>query len=54
MPPPANIPLDFHVRSGMDDGKPIVVSDPDSRISALYKDLGRDVLKHLNYDVEEQ
>lgn len=45
----ANVPLDFHVRSGMDAGKPIVVSDPDSRISELYKALGRKVLKLLNY-----
>jgi hypothetical protein len=33
----------------MDAGKPIVVSDPDSRISELYKALARDVLKLLNY-----
>lgn len=41
------MPLDFHVRASMDEGKPIVVAEPQHRISQLYLGLAREVLQQL-------
>ena len=35
------LPLDIHIREQADSGKPTVVSDPDGRVSQIYKQIAR-------------
>jgi len=35
------LPLDISIREGVDNGKPTVAMDPDSRISKIYRDIAR-------------
>jgi len=37
------LPLDIHIREQADSGKPTVVSDPDGRVSQIYKQIARRV-----------
>src|SRR5882672_10794165 len=37
------LPLDIHIREQADSGKPTVVSDPDGRVSQVYKQIARRV-----------
>src|SRR3989337_2246701 len=37
------LPLDIHIREQTDSGKPTVVSDPDGRVSQIYKQIARRV-----------
>jgi len=37
------LPLDIHIREHADSGKPTVVSDPDGRVSQIYKQIARRV-----------
>jgi ATP-binding protein involved in chromosome partitioning len=37
------LPLDIHIREQADSGKPTVVSDPDGRVSQIYKEIARRV-----------
>ena len=37
------LPLNMQIRVQADSGKPTVVSDPDSEVAALYKDVARKV-----------
>jgi ATP-binding protein involved in chromosome partitioning len=37
------IPLDIRIRESMDAGKPIVIADPESKISAVYREIARKV-----------
>lgn len=37
------IPLDINIRMSMDKGEPIVASDPDSKVSAVYKEIARKI-----------
>lgn len=36
-----SLPLDIHIRQNADSGKPTVVADPDSRATAIYKEIAR-------------
>jgi len=35
------LPLDMSIRVQTDEGKPTVVSDPDGKITQMYKDISR-------------
>jgi len=37
------LPLDIHIREQADSGKPTVASDPDGRVSQIYKQIARRV-----------
>jgi ATP-binding protein involved in chromosome partitioning len=37
------VPLDIRIRESMDAGKPIVIADPESKISAVYREIARKV-----------
>jgi ATP-binding protein involved in chromosome partitioning len=37
------LPLDIRIREQADSGKPTVVSDPDGRVSQIYKEIARRV-----------
>lgn len=41
------LPLDMSIRVQTDDGKPTVVSDPDSKITQMYKDISRKMAAKL-------
>ena len=42
-----SLPLDMSIRQMADDGKPTVVSEPESRITELYTDIARKVAAKL-------
>lgn len=42
------LPLDLKIREDLDNGTPTVASDPDSAISASYRELGRNVSARLS------
>jgi len=42
-----SLPLDMSIRQMADDGKPTVVSEPESRITELYRDIARKVAAKL-------
>ena len=41
------LPLDMSIREGVDAGKPSVAFDPDSRVSEIYREIGRRVTGKL-------
>ncbi|ANQ86359.1 putative iron sulfur binding protein [Azoarcus olearius] len=41
------LPLDLQIRKEADSGAPTVVSDPDGRIAAIYKEIARKVAVHI-------
>ena len=42
------LPLDLQIRKDLDEGRPSVASDPDSPISASYRELARNVAARLS------
>ena len=42
------LPLDVHIREALDEGRPTVVSEPDSELSQRYLDVARRVAAHLS------
>jgi len=42
------LPLDIHIREQADSGKPTVVASPDSRITEIYREIGRQVTAKLS------
>ena len=42
------LPLDINIREQADEGKPTVVADPESRISEIYREIGRSVTAKLS------
>ncbi len=43
-----SLPLDIHIRQGMDNGQPIVVMDPDSSAAQTYRQIARRVSAKLS------
>jgi ATP-binding protein involved in chromosome partitioning len=42
-----SLPLDIHIREGVDNGKPTVAMEPDSAITASYRDIARKAAARL-------
>jgi ATP-binding protein involved in chromosome partitioning len=43
-----SLPLDIHIREGVDHGRPTVVMQPDSPIAQIYRDIARKVAAKLS------
>ncbi len=48
-----SLPLDIHIRQETDSGKPSVVSDPDSRISQIYREIARKTAAKLSLQAKD-
>jgi ATP-binding protein involved in chromosome partitioning len=48
-----SLPLDIRIREETDGGKPTVVAEPDSRISQMYREIGRRVTAKLSLQAKE-
>jgi ATP-binding protein involved in chromosome partitioning len=44
------LPLDLHIRRGGDEGKPIVVSEPDSVYATIFRTMGERLVANLSAD----
>ena len=42
------LPLDLHIREDLDNGRPTVVSAPDSELTLRYRDVARSVSARLS------
>ncbi len=47
------LPLDMSIRVGTDEGKPTVVADPDSKVTAIYRDIARRVAAKLSQKTKD-
>ncbi len=47
------LPLDIHIREQADSGRPTVVSDPDGKIAAVYKEIARKVAVFVAQKAED-
>jgi ATP-binding protein involved in chromosome partitioning len=48
-----SLPLQMSIREDVDNGNPSVVSDPDSRVSQIYRDIGRRVVAKLSLQAKD-
>ncbi|MCB1756835.1 MAG: iron-sulfur cluster carrier protein ApbC [Gammaproteobacteria bacterium] len=47
------LPLDINIRLQADDGKPTVVSDPDSRVAEIYREIARKTAARLSRQAKD-
>jgi ATP-binding protein involved in chromosome partitioning len=47
------LPLDIHIREQADSGRPTVVSDPDGKIAAVYKEIARKIAVFVAQKAED-
>jgi ATP-binding protein involved in chromosome partitioning len=48
-----SLPLDIHIREETDNGKPTVVAQPDSRITAIYREIARRTAAKLSLQAKD-
>jgi ATP-binding protein involved in chromosome partitioning len=48
-----SLPLDIHIREETDSGKPTVVAQPDSRITAIYREIARRTAAKLSLQAKD-
>ena len=41
------LPLDIHIRQQADDGRPLVIAQPESPVAAMYRDIARKMAARL-------
>ena len=48
-----SLPLDIHIREGVDNGKPTVAQDPNSIVSKNYRDIARNVAAKISLQAKD-
>jgi ATP-binding protein involved in chromosome partitioning len=48
-----SLPLDISIREGVDNGRPTVAMDADSRLTAIYRDIARKTAAKLSLQAKD-
>jgi len=48
-----SLPLDIHIREETDNGRPTVVAQPDSRVTAIYREIARRTAAKLSLQAKD-
>jgi ATP-binding protein involved in chromosome partitioning len=48
-----SLPLDVQIREGVDNGNPSVASDPNSKVSGVYRDIARNIAAKISLQARD-